>query len=192
MSQLHDRIREISKKLNLAHLGSCLTAVDIIDNIYSVRKDDEPFILSCGHAGLALYVVIEKYYGINAEEIFAHHGTHPDRCDRCKLYCSTGSLGHGLPIAAGMALTDRKKNVYCLISDGECMEGNIWETANFIRKYRINNLKLYLNYNGWSAYGKIDEKMIGFIVWMFPQIDIVKTKVEDYGLEGLSAHYVRL
>jgi len=83
MNGLHDRIIEISKKLGLAHLGSNLTSVDIIDEIYSIRKDDEPFILSSGHAGLALYVVIEKYYKINAENIFAHHGTHPDRCDKC-------------------------------------------------------------------------------------------------------------
>ena len=192
MNGLHDRIIEISKKLGLAHLGSNLTSVDIIDEIYSIRKDDEPFILSSGHAGLALYVVIEKYYKINAENIFAHHGTHPDRCDKCKLYCSTGSLGHGLPIAIGMALANRERKVYCLISDGECYEGSIWESANFIRKYDIDNLVLYLNWNGWSAYDRVDINMISLVRKMFPQIDVIETRVEDYGLQGLSAHYVRL
>lgn len=192
MNELHNRIVEISKKLGLAHVGSNLTSVDIIDEIYSARKDDEPFILSCGHAGLALYVVIEKYYGINAEDIFAHHGTHPERCEKCKIYCSTGSLGHGLPIAIGMALADRKKNVYCLISDGEAYEGSIWESANVIRKYDIDNLMVYLNWNGWSAYDRVDPVMISFIREMFPNMVIIETRVEDYGLKGLSAHYVKL
>lgn len=192
MNELHNRIVEISKKLGLAHVGSNLTSVDIIDEIYSARKDDEPFILSCGHAGLALYVVIEKHYGINAEDIFAHHGTHPERCEKCKIYCSTGSLGHGLPIAIGMALADRKKNVYCLISDGEAYEGSIWESANVIRKYDIDNLMVYLNWNGWSAYDRVDPVMISLIREMFPNMVIIETRVEDYGLKGLSAHYVKL
>jgi len=192
MNALHDRIIEISKKLNLSHLGSNLTSVDIIDEIYSIKKENEPFILSCGHAGLALYVVIEKYFGIDAESIFESHGTHPDRCESCKLYCSTGSLGHGLPIALGMALADRNRNVYCLISDGECAEGTIWETANVIRKYGVDNLKIYLNWNGWSAYDKVDTQMICTVVDILPYIKIRETKVEDYGLSGLSAHYVKL
>jgi transketolase len=192
MNALHDRIIEISKKLNLSHLGSCLTSVDIIDEIYSIKKENEPFILSCGHAGLALYVVIEKYFGIDAAGSFESHGTHPDRCDSCKLYCSTGSLGHGLPIALGMALADRSRNVYCLISDGECSEGTIWETANVIRKYGVDNLKIYLNWNGWSAYDKVDTQLICTVVDILPYIKIRETKVEDYGLSGLSAHYVKL
>jgi transketolase len=193
MNILHDRIIEISRKLNLSHLGSNLTSVDIIDEIYSIKKENEPFILSCGHAGLALYVVIEKYFGIDAEDTFLNHGTHPDRCESCKLYCSTGSLGHGLPIALGMALADRSRNVYCLISDGECYEGTIWETANVIRRYKVENLKIYVNYNKLSAYHEVEELMMTHVWTMFPpSMKIVNTSVEDYGLVGLSAHYIKL
>jgi len=192
MNALHNRIIEISKKLGLAHAGSNLTSVDIIDEIYSIKKENEPFILSCGHAGLALYVVIEKYFGIDAECIFENHGTHPECCESCKLDCSTGSLGHGLPIAVGMALADRTRDVYCLISDGECSEGTIWETANVMRKYRVDNLKIYLNWNGWSAYDKVDTILISNVVQMISYIKVIATKVEDYGLKGLSAHYVKL
>jgi len=192
MNALHNRIIEISKKLGLAHVGSNLTSVDIIDEIYSIKKENEPFILSCGHAGLALYVVIEKYFGIDAERTFENHGTHPERCESCKLDCSTGSLGHGLPIALGMALADRSRNVFCLISDGEVTEGSIWESINVIRKYEVNNLIIYLNWNGWSAYDKVDQKMIESLRWMLPSINMWGTRVEDYGLKGLSAHYVKL
>ena len=192
MSELHDRIIEISKKNNLAHVGSCLTAVGIIDEIYQTKETDEPFILSCGHCGLAHYVVNEKYYGIDAEKIFAHHGTHPERCSQCMLHVSTGSLGHGLGIALGMALADRSKNVYCLISDGEAYEGSIWEVGNVMRKYDVSNLKVYLNWNGWSAYGRIDLRMIENLRKLISSMIVIETSVELYGLKGLSAHYVRI
>ena len=78
MNELHNKILEVSKKLGLSHLGSCLTAVDIIDEIYQTKEENEPFILSCGHCGLALYAVIEKHRGIPTERIFNEHGTHPE------------------------------------------------------------------------------------------------------------------
>ena len=190
MNALHERILEISKKYHLAHLGSNLTSVDIIDEIYSIKKNDEPFVLSMGHAGVALYVILEKYYGFDAEKLYLKHGTHPNRDD--KIYCSTGSLGMGIGISVGMALVDRTKNVYCLISDGECFEGSVYESANVIRKYDIRNLKIYANWNGFSAYDSVPDWMLVNICNIFPEINIRRTNVEDYGLTGLSAHYVIL
>ena len=194
MNQLHDRIIEISKKHHLSHLGSNLTSVNIIDEIYSIKKPDEPFILSCGHAGLSLYVILEKYYGFDAEKLYLKHGTHPHRDLEDKIYCSTGSLGMGLGIAVGMALTDRGKNVYCLISDGEAFEGLIYESANVIRKYNITNLKVYCNFNRFSAYDSVEDWMGWNLIHIFPEINLNMryTNVEDYGLKGLSAHYITL
>ena len=149
---LKRRIIEISYKHKLSHLGSCLTAVDIINEIYAFKKPEDKFILSSGHAGLALYVVIEKYEGIDAESIFKHHGVHPDKCDQCHIYCSTGSLGQGLPIAVGMALANINSNIYCLTSDGECAEGSIFEALNIMYDRKISNLKVIMNRNGWAAY----------------------------------------
>lgn len=187
MNPLHDRIIEISRKHRLSHLGSCLTAVDIIDEIYSVKKDSEPFVLSCGHAGLALYVVNEKYYNINAETSLKVNGVHPNR--DMGIWASTGSLGQGLPIALGMAMADRSKNVYCLISDGEASEGTIWETANVMRKYKVDNLKVYCNWNGWGAYDKTDNIVKLMLQIMVPDIRIIETDVTHYGFTGQEAHY---
>jgi transketolase len=193
MNNLHERIIEISKKYHLSHLGSSLTSVNIIDEIYRIKKPDEPFILSCGHAGIALFVVIEKYENINAEEIYLHHrSTHPERCEKCHIYCSTGSLGLGLPIAVGMALADRTKNVYCLISDGECFEGSIYESANIIRKYKVTNLKVYLNFNGYSAFDTVEFWMLNQMEFLIPDLQYRLTNVSDYGLDGISAHYKTL
>ena len=192
MNELHERIIEISKKYKLSHLGSNLTSVDIIDTIYSLKGDNDPFILSMGHAALALYVVNEKWHGIDAEQVYLRHGVHAERCGLCHISCSAGSLGIGITIALGMALADRTKNVYCLISDGEIYEGSVYETANAIRKYNITNLKLYLNYNGWSAYDSVPQWMVDNIIRLIPDIEVWHTSVEKYGLKGLSAHYVTL
>jgi transketolase len=192
MNTLHEKIIELSKKHKLSHLGSNLTAVNIIAEIYGKKRENEPFILSCGHCGLALYVVLEKYYGIDAEKLFLKHGIHPDRDEENKIYCSTGSLGMGIGIATGMALADRTKNVYCLISDGEAFEGSVYEAANVIRKYDIKNLKVYLNFNRLSAYDTIEGWMLSNILRIFPVIEVRQTSVEDYGLNGLSAHYINI
>lgn len=187
---LKKRIITISYDHTLSHIGSCLTAVDIIEEIYSQKKPEEKFILSAGHAGLALYCVIEKHKGLDAETIFNHHGVHPDRCSTCHIDCSTGSLGQGLPIAVGMALADRSKNVYCLISDGESTEGSIWEALNLKRSQRLNNLRVYVNYNGWGAYRSTKND---FPLDSIFDVTVKCTDVDDFPfLKGQDAHYVTL
>lgn len=192
MTELENRVVEISKKHGLSHNGSCLTAVGIIDKIYHIKKDDEPFILSCGHSFLALAVVLEKYYAFDAEQLYLKYGTHPDRDMEHKIWCSTGSLGHGFLISIGMAIANPDKKVYCLISDGEMFEGAIYEGANVISKYKIKNLIVYLNFNGFSAYDAVPDSMKEKIKMLIPDINIIETNVEDYGLKGLSAHYCKI
>lgn len=154
------RILEISFKYRLGHIGSCLSVLDILDSIYTLRKKDEPVILSNGHAGLALYVVLEKHGLTNAETLSVKHGTHPNRDLANGIYASTGSLGQGLPIAVGMALSDKRRNVYCTVSDGECAEGSIWESVRVASEQRLNNLKIVVNANGYGGYDKIDIKSL--------------------------------
>lgn len=187
-SDLKKRIFDISFHHHLAHIGSCLTAVDIIEEIYQKKKPEEQFVLSSGHAALALYCVIEKHGGKNAEDIFKHHGVHPDRCSDCSIFVSTGSLGNGLPIAVGMALADRTKNVYCLISDGECAEGSIHEAARIASQYTLDNLHVYLNDNGWAAYQPTNTYR--FPLFTSGEFIHVKTNSEQIPcLKGQEAHY---
>lgn len=167
-TKLHNRVVEISFKHKLSHLSSCLTSLPIIYDIYSARPDPV-FILSNGHAGLALYVVLEHFYPhINAEELLDKHGIHPCHDLENKIFCSTGSLGLGLPIAIGYALANPTKQVHCLISDGETFEGSIWESLNFIDNQKIKNIRVHVNMNGFSAYDEVDvsrlrEKLIAFL-----------------------------
>jgi len=158
--ELRKRVLELSHKSKFSHLGSCLSAIDIIDAVYTVKKSEERFILSNGHAGVALYVILEKNGFLKNLHKKKHLSVHPDRDIKKGIYVSSGSLGQGLPIALGMALADRKKNIYCMISDGECEEGSIWESLNIAWKYKVTNLKIILNANGWAAYEKLDLKYL--------------------------------
>src|ERR1700727_736274 len=139
------RLMDISFRHKLSHLGSCMTALPIIQTIYALKEPDDIFILSSGHAGLALYVVLESYLGVNAEKLLEKHGVHPNRDVKNGIICSSGSLGSGLPIAIGHALADDTRTVHCLISDGECAEGSIWESLQFIGETGLSNIKVYVN-----------------------------------------------
>lgn len=150
------RILEISHFSHLSHLGSCLTAIDLIDSIYKVKEKNEKFILSNGHAGIALYAILEKNGIIRKPDIINKLHVHPDRNPSLGIDVSTGSLGLGLTIALGIAFANRKKNVYCMISDGECAEGSVWESLRVASDKKLNNLKIILNANGWGAYDPVD------------------------------------
>tara|TARA_R110002051_G_C8649193_1_gene487333 strand:- start:443 stop:1081 length:639 start_codon:yes stop_codon:yes gene_type:complete len=191
MVSLKERVLNIAYKKKLSHLGSYFSSLEIIDNIFSQMEKDDIFILSCGHAALSLYVAIEKHYGIDAEKLFDLHGGHPHRDEKNKLYCSTGSLGLGLLVAIGRALGNKKRRVYCLISDGECAEGSIWEGLRFIQENNINNIKVFVNINGYAAYGAVDKEYLSKRLKVFyPSINLVYTKVSHFPfLKGLNAHY---
>ena len=185
------RILDISYQENLSHLSSCLSALPILEEIYAKKQEDEVFILSNGHAGLALYVVLEEKYGIDPVMLLHKHGIHPGKDLENKLYCSTGSLGSGLPIAVGHALADRTKNVYCMISDGECAEGSIWESLRFIHTAKLDNLHVYANINGMSAYEYLDVEYLSTRLQSFlPRINLrISDPVEFSFAKGLLTHY---
>ena len=157
---LYKRILDIAYKHKSSHLGSYFSAIDIIDEIFNSKDKDDIFILSSGHAALAQYVAIEKYYGIDAEELFKKHGGHPHRDEENNIYCSTGSLGMGITVAVGRALANPNRKVYVLLSDGECAEGSVWESLRFIKEQNIENIEVYVNANGYAAYDTVDTHIL--------------------------------
>lgn len=208
------RIIEISFLRNLSHIGSCLSSIDIIDAVYKVKKSSEKFILSNGHAGIALYAVLEKNKELKPSATNKLN-IHPDRDKKNSIDVSTGSLGHGLPIALGIALANKNKNVYCTISDGECTEGSILETLRIASDNKVSNLKIVLNANGWGAYDSISldklykhigafdcelikldghntKKIVSVLSKEYkrPLLIFAKTEVEQFKfLKGQDAHY---
>jgi transketolase len=161
------------------HLGSSLSCVDIVVAAYwgVLRIDaDNPwepgrdrFILSKGHAATTLYSALARrgFYDPARLATYNQDGgylaEHP--CLRCVpgVEASTGSLGHGLPLALGMALAQRIQDYsyrcFVLMSDGECEEGTVWEAALFAAAQRLDNVAVIIDYNKWQATGRSDEVM---------------------------------
>lgn len=201
LSKLKYRILEISYKHNLSHIGSCISCIDVLDEIYSKKKENEKVFLGNGHAGLALYVTLEKYYGFNAEEILAKYGIHATYAPEYKIYGSGGSLGMLEGYALGTALAKPNEDVYLISSDGGTAEGAFWEMLQIKSENKIDNLKLRVIYNGYAAYKETDNCVIARCLRAFYKDNIVDNIIYStffeqlYDipfLEGQEAHYYKM
>ena len=180
---MNERILEISKRDSLSHIGSNLTAYPILVEIYERKNPEDKVVVSSGHAHLAHALAMGR------EDMPA--GIHCDRENGCDV--STGSLGQGLPIALGMAIADREHDVYCLISDGECAEGSVWEALRLKTDLGITNLHIYCNSNGYGAYGEIDQDLLEARLKAFcPDIDFRRTNSDFGEFVGLDSHYGKI
>ena len=165
------KVLEVIVSAGSGHIAPSFSCVEILVALYSggilrVNPKDpqwperDRFILSKGHSAIALYVVLAnlKFFPISDLDNFAREnsylGVHAENTTP-GIEASTGSLGHGLSIAAGLALgakLDEKKCLsVALIGDGECHEGAIWEAAMFAAHHRLNNLVAIIDYNELSA-----------------------------------------
>ncbi len=187
---LRRRILDLSYSHHLSHIGSCLSCIPILIEIH--EQNPERFVLSNGHAGLALYVVLEALQLGNAESMLCDMGIHPVRSPRFPdVHVSTGSLGQGITVAVGMALAG--KETYCLISDGECAEGSVWEALAFKHKRHLDNLHIHVNCNGYSALDTVDVLYLTHRLKAFdPSITIHYTSPGLPFLHGVSGHYHKL
>jgi transketolase N-terminal domain/subunit len=193
-TDLHLRLLNLLYTYNEEHVGSCFTCIDIMDDIFKNKKEDDIFINSNGHSAYALYVILEKYHNVDADYLAKKHGGHPNFDETDKIYCSTGSLGSGLPIAVGRAIGNPNRKVYVTISDGECAEGSVWESLRFIHDHNIKNIEVHVNANGWACYDPIDVDLLEKRIKSFlPTAIFHRTSVEQFPfLTGLSAHYMKL
>lgn len=181
MTDLQNQIIELSYRNKLSHLSSTLSAAPIIEAIYGTKAKDDIFILSQGHAAVALYCVLGR-----GQELLDRWGPHPHRSIEDGIYCTTGSLGMGITVALGMAMTG--KTVHCLISDGECGEGAVWEALRLASEF-APSLKVYLNFNGQSAYGKISETLVDRVLAFYPSTTVCYSEAVFPFAQGIDAHY---
>lgn len=181
VDELARRIRvhcvQMTSRANASHIGSALSTADLLAALYArVLRfdasdpgwvDRDRFILSKGHACTALYSVLAEagYFPIDALATFCQDGSplvgHATHKDMPGVEVSTGSLGHGLPLATGMALAGRRDGrdyrVFVLLSDGECDEGSTWEPALFAPQHRLDNLVVLIDYNKIQSLGRVED-----------------------------------
>jgi len=159
-------ILRLYMKANAGHIGASLSCLDILVFLYfNFMNKEDRFILSKGHAALALYVVLAKK-GLIDEALlntYYNNGTllaaHPPCNHELKgIPFGTGSLGHGLSLATGFALSNRFTNksnkVFCLLSEGDCDEGSTWEAALFASQHKLKNLFVIIDNNNLQGFGK--------------------------------------
>lgn len=162
---LRKKILELSQNVQAIHIGGSFSSVEIIDVIFAfLKKKNETFILSKGHAGILLYVILNFYKILKDKDLKNYCkkkgflGVHPDY-GTPGVSASTGSLGHGLGIAAGIAIAEKeeKKKTYVLISDGELLEGSVWENILFISSNKLNNIILIVDNNNLQSSTRMNE-----------------------------------
>ena len=159
--KLRRKIIETSFRARIPHIGSCLSCIDLLVYLYWCELKINPsesenihrdrFILSKGHGAPALFQVLAErgfFPKVNlakfgeAGSVFHEHPPKPGFI--AGIEAATGSLGHGLPMALGMALAEKINNLgyrtYALLSDGECNEGSIWEAAMLAAGQKVNKL----------------------------------------------------
>jgi transketolase len=186
--QTIDELRALARRLRVhvltmthraksSHVGGGLSMADILAVLYGdVLKVDpkapqwpgrDRFVLSKGHACAALYAVLAErgFFPLADLETFYQDGSalsgHATHIGVPGVECSTGSLGHGLSIACGMAVAGKKAaspfRVFAIISDGECDEGSIWEAALFAGHHQLDNVTVIVDYNRIQSLGHTNE-----------------------------------
>jgi transketolase len=172
--QIRQIVIEQSRRAGVGHIGSALSIADIIAALYggiiNVPQVKDPerdrFVLSKGHAALALYAALHLRGFIDRQTLDSfcgdgsRLGVHPE------LVCpgvdfATGSLGQGLSFGLGAALAARaqksSRSVYVLLSDAECNEGALWESVMFAAHHQLDNLVAIIDLNGQQAFGYTKE-----------------------------------
>jgi len=172
--EIRQIILEQSKRARVGHIGSGLSVADIVASLYdrvmSITAPDDPdrdrFVLSKGHAALALYAALFLKGWITREDLDTYCGdgsllgVHPESA-LPGVDFSTGSLGQGLSMGAGAALAARlsssARRVFVLLSDAECNEGSVWEAIMFAAHRNLSNLIAIVDLNGQQAFGYTDQ-----------------------------------
>ncbi len=168
---------------NSGHVGGALSCADILVAIYfNLINEGDKIVLSKGHASAALYAVLAEKGFFPKEELATFRKInsrlqgHPSYVKTPGIDASSGSLGQGLSVANGIALSfklDKKSNhVYAILGDGEIQEGQIWEALMTANHYKLNNLIAFLDYNKLQIDGTNEEVM---------KVAPVKEKFEAFG-----------
>ncbi|MHC5060109.1 MAG: transketolase [Planctomycetota bacterium] len=175
-AQLRKNIFEVICRGGGGHIPACMSIVEILTVLYHqiLRVDpDNPkdpdrdrFILSKGHASVALYAVLADKGFITNDQLatYGHPGTnlggHADMYKVSGVEASTGALGHGFGFGVGMALAGKMDGkdyrVFTLLGDGECQEGSIWEAAMFAPQHNLDNLVAIIDYNKLQALDELE------------------------------------
>jgi transketolase len=189
LAQKRDSIRhrlfKMYKDANAGHVGCSLSSLEMSVFIkFALMKAEDELILSKGHAAALLYSILAEEGVLSEEDIktFYKNGTylsaHPPVNKIKGIPFATGSLGHGLSIAAGLGLANKLKRtgkkIYCITSDGELNEGSTWEAAMFIAHHNLKNVIWFIDRNYLQGFGRTEDVL---------KLDPLDKKLESFGFQ---------
>jgi transketolase len=182
-SRMAGRIRRhvvnMTHRAKSSHVGTCLSMADILAVLYgkilrveptnAASADRDRFILSKGHGGAAVYAALAEkgFFPVQELETYCQDGSilagHLTQIGAPGVEASTGSLGHGLSIACGMAVAGKRDRrpyrVFALLSDGECDEGSTWEAILFAPHHHLDNLVAIVDYNKIQSLARVEDTL---------------------------------
>jgi transketolase N-terminal domain/subunit len=165
-----------------------LSVLPILCEIYETKNPQDLVILDNAHAHVAHCVVQEAYNDLHdIKKLLTDNGIHCDRKAGCDV--SGGSLGHGIGIGIGLALSNVDRTVHCIVSDGSMMEGSNWEALRIKNELGLKNLKIYCNFNGYSAVALVNREKLAWQMKQFCPDIIVHNTENGEGFWGIQGHY---
>lgn len=194
MDKLRKLILEASYSANACHIGSALSCVDIIDDIYNKLRKQDYFIFSKASGVAALYAVLSKHGFISEKDIAYYLKKYPLASKEVfGVVHSVGSIAHGLSVACGLAMAKPLSKVYCLISDGEVQEGSTYEAALFARQHNLTNLYVICDNNLLQACGRTSKILdittaLRFLKQTLPNFENIRT-IKGKGVSFMEDKY---
>jgi len=185
------RILDVSQRVGALHIAPAFSCLEMTDLIYNglMRGSEDVFLMSKGHGCVSQYVILEHLGIMPTEEIERYCtpqgilGAHPDRGNP-GIEASTGSLGHGLGMAVGMAYAEKLKRTSCrtyvVMSDGELQEGSTWEAAQMAANLGLDSLVLFVDLNDFGGLERISDH--------HPAVFPVAEKFRAFGWETSEAN----
>ena len=177
------------------HIGSSLSCVDILVDLFYTKKIKPEQLIFSKASGVATYYAILADLGyFPKDKLHEYLRDYPLASKHVPgVIHSVGSVGMGLSVAVGLALSDRTKDIYCLISDGQLNEGVTYEAALFARQHKLTNLHVICDFNGKQAMGSTDDILnldtaVDFFEKTFPDFKNVKT-IKGAGVDFMENDY---
>jgi transketolase len=184
---------------NVGHIGGNLSALDaLLVLFHDVLDDVDEFVLSKGHSAGALYAVLWSVGILNDDDLNTFHKddtllpAHPPANRIPRISFATGSLGHGLSLAAGLALAQKLKwqnrRVFCLTSDGEWQEGSIWEALIFSAHHNLSNLTVMIDHNKLQGFGTTNDVASMSPLWeKIKGFDVSISVIDGHDIDAIRA-----
>ena len=182
--KIRKRILDLSLKVEALHIGGSFSSTEIMDALFfsiMTNKEKDNFIMSKGHCSILHYVILEMQGKIKKKDLDRYSksnssfGVHPEIKNN-GINASTGSLGHGLGMSLGVAVADKKKRTFVLMSDGELQEGSTWEAIINAPSLNLNNLVVIIDNNNLQSFEQTSKS--------HPNLYPIEKKFREFGWES--------